>query len=301
MLRKLLGTSLASAVAVVLGAGPANAGITNWTVQSASSSLAISGALSSGGSFLASLTSQGTNTVNGPGLTTTFSGQIDTHQNVSGVTTDGWSGNPSDIEFLNTTNLVANNSGDWDPTVGGPIGTAPANYGGNVLLGFLGGANLAVRNLAASLQSGVIPISGQAFAAQSFNGPVTVSITSATADYRGFGPVGGALGSGTLTEGIVGQSAEVGIAGTINYSGGGLGGTATMTVPINFNFSLVVSGADTTADPSDDIGVYIALIGNIAATADTANVPEANSLVLLGMAGSAIGFMGYRRRMANKS
>lgn len=292
MFRRILGSSLVAA-AVGLVASPAQAVLTSWTVQSSSSSLSISGALSSGGSFLASVTQQGAG-----GLTTKYTGTVNTQQTVVPVATDGWAGTPIDIEFLSAS-LSALNSGNWDPLPGGSIGLAAANYGAQVSLGFLGGANLAIRGLSAGLASGVTALSGTAYGVQTANPNLTVTLLSATADYRGFGPVGGALGSGSLTSGIAGQTGAYTATGSsIAYSGGGQAGTATLTIPVNFSISLVVVGQDTT-DPGDDIGVYLALNGQIAATAATSEVPEANSLVLLGLAGSAVGFVGYRRRMKN--
>jgi len=290
MLRRFVGTSLLAAL-VGLGVGSANANPTAWTVQSGSSSLTISGALSSGGTLLANLVTQGAGS-----LTTKYTGTINSLQGVAPISTDGWSGNPTSIQFLSAT-LTALNSGNWDPLPGGALGTAGANYGGKVDLGFLGGANLSVRSLSAGLASGAIALSGTAYGAQSFSGNVDVSLLSATADYRGYGIVGGALGSGSLTSGIAGQSGTITSAGGIAYSGG-YAGTATLTIPVNFDFAAIVAGGDTT-DVADDIGVFINLLGTIVATSATSAVPEANSIVLLGLAGSVVGFLGYRRKTKN--
>lgn len=288
MIRRSLGTLLMAAL-VGVSTQSANAVVTNWTIQSSSSTLGLSGALSSGGTFLASL--QGQSGATG-GLSTSFTGNINTQQTIGGL--GGIS--PTDIQFLSAL-LDANVSGDWDPVPGGTTGTAPADYGGRVDLGFLGGANLAVRDLTAGLSSGVLGLVGgyTSPGAQTFAGNIDVSLLTATADYRGFGIVGGQLGGGTLTDGIAGQSGSVLTAGTISYGPGGYAGTATLTIPVDFTFAAIVAGADNT-DPLDDIGVYIRLLGAINATAATSAVPEANSLVLLGLVGSAIGFAGYRRK-----
>ena len=293
MIRRFLGSSVALAVlASVFVAGEAQAFLTTWTIQSASSTLTIGGALSSGGGFLANVDPQGTNSLVGR-----YSGTIDTQQDIGPIATDGFSGTPLDIQFLSA-NLIALNNGNWDPLPGtGAEGTAPANYGANVSLGFLGGANLAIRGLLAGLSSGVAPLTGTAFGPQTFtNLNTTVTLTAATADYRGFGIVGGALGSGSLTSGIAGQSGAYVASGGITYGPGGLAGTATLNLPVNFAIALVVAGSDTT-QVSDDIGVYLSLVGALVATSPTAQVPEASSLVMLAMAGSVVGFVGYRRKL----
>lgn len=203
--------------------------------------------------------------------------------------TIGGSG-PTDIQFLSAL-LDANVSGNWDPLPGGATGTAPADYGMLDPLGFLGGANLAIRDLTAGLSSGVITLVGTPYTTQTFLGNIDVEVLSATADYRGVGIVGGAIGGGSLTDGIAGQSGSILAAGSIAYDGPG-GSNATLTIPVDFNFVAIVAGADTT-QVNDDIGLFVNLLGNIVATA---TVPEANSLVLLGFAGSVVGFIGYRHK-----
>jgi hypothetical protein len=260
-----------------LGLHPAKASaLPYWTVQSASSSLALSGALSSGGTFLASVEGQGGS---GIGLTTSFSGTIVANYN------------PSLIEFYSAT-IEANTSGEWDPLPGGNTGSSSADYGGKVDLGFLGGANLAIRNLSASLSSGSLALTGDflPFSTQAFLGNLDIAMLTATADYRGYGIVGGALGGGSLTDGIAGQSASVLTAGSVYIAPDY---TFTLTLPVDFSFAAIIAGADTT-EVSDDIGVFVNLLGEINATS---SVPEANSLVLLGLAGSLMSFCGYRGRI----
>lgn len=282
MIRRTAGALLVAGI-VGFVAQPAKAVVTTWTVQSSSSSLTLSGSLSSGGTFLADVQSQ----AGGNGLTTSYFGSITSEQTIV-------NSSPSDIAFISA-DLNANTSGNWDPLPGGATGTSPGDYGGRVLLGPLGGANLVIRDLIAGLTSGSIALTGNAFDTQTFSGDVVVELLSATADYRGFGVVGGALGGGSLTDGIAGQSGLVAAAGSINYGPGEYAGTATLSIPVNFTFAAIVAGEDTT-DVGDDIGVYINLLGALVATAPTATVPEASSLVLLGLAGSVVGFVGYRRK-----
>jgi hypothetical protein len=261
--------------------GPANGAVTTWTVQSSSSSLTISGALSSGSTFLASVSPQGSGS-----LTASYGGTLQTAQNAPG-------GSPIDITFL-TANLIANNSGNWDPLPTAFPGTAPANYGALISLGFLGGANFAQRNLAADLSGAAVPLSGSPYSPQTFSSSLDFEFTAGTTVARNLS--GGILAFDPSDPNIpiAGQGGSFTSNGSITYGPGGDAGIATLTIPVNFTIISFAVGLDTTSS-ADDIGVYMNYAGSIVATAPTATVPEASSLVLLGLAGSVIGFIGYRR------
>lgn len=246
------------------------AAVTNWTVQSASSQLAISGALSSGGSFLVSLYGQ-------PGhqspfyVSTRYSGSIATQMT------------PGSIEFLSAS-LDAQVSGNWDPLPGGGTGLAPADYGVIGDAGFLpNGMTIAIRDLVLGLSSNAITLSGTP-ALQTFNGTLASSIDAGTADYRGFGIIGSHFGFGTL--GLVGETDSFNSSGSIAYGVA----ASTMSIPVDFDVYLVIAEGETSTT-ADDLTVQLNLYGAVVATA----VPEANSLLLLGLAGSVVGFVGYRR------
>lgn len=257
------------------------AAVTNWTVQSSSSSLTMSGALSSGSTFLASVSPQGSGS-----LTASYGGTLQTEQNAPG-------GSPIDIAFL-TANLIANNSGNWDPLPTGFLGTAPANYGALINLGFFGGANIAQRNIAAELSGAAVPLSGFPYSAQTFSSSLDFEFTAGTTVARNTS--GGILAFDPFDPNIplAGQGGSFASNGSITYGPGGDAGVATLTIPVSFTIASFVTGLDTTST-ADDIGVYMNYAGSIVATAPTATVPEASSLVLLGLAGSVIGFIGYRR------
>lgn len=276
-------------------ASSALGGPATWTVQSSSSMLTLSGALSSGGTFLAAV--EGQSGASG-GLTTHYSGNIFTYHSGS-VAYQTVASPLTDIQFLSA-ELEAKTSGNWDPLPGGNTGSSPADYGAKLDLAFFGGANMAIRELAAGLSSGLIGVSGGPYSTQSFVGNIDVTLLSGSADYRGFGIISGGLGgAGGISDDIAGQSGSMISAGSIAYAEGPMPffSYATMTIPVDFTFVSLVAGADTTA-LSDDIGFYLNLTGQVVAIT---SVPEASSLVLLGFAGSTIGFLGYRRKAKARS
>lgn len=263
--------------ACFVGSGSAQAIVTNWNVQSASSTLALSGSYSSGGSFLSSIPPRAHNS-----NITYYTGSITTQQ------TEASPGILADIEFLSAS-IDATYNGNWDPLPGGSTGLAPGNYAVYIVDGFIGGAHATIRDLAMNLSSDVLPLSGST-ASQTFNDAITGELLSGSMDYRGYGIVASAWGQGTVS-GFSGQSDTFAAAGSLTY-----GPTiTTLTIPIQFDFVGNFFGADTT-QVNDDFTAYFRVTGNIVATAPTESVPEANSLALLGLAGSVIGFLGYRRQ-----
>lgn len=265
----------------LLVCAPARGVVTTWTVQSSSSSLTMSSALSSGGTFLASVSPQA------PGsLTTTYGGTIQTAQSLVG-------GTPTDIAFASA-NLVANNNGNWDPLPNGAFGTSPGNYGGIIELGLFFSAYLAYRDLEADLTSAPVALTGSPFSPQAFTASLDFQYTSGTAIIRQPGGILGYALTGSTPGSDVAGGGSFASNGSISYGPGGDAGVATLTIPFNLVIGDIAAGGDTTAT-NDDIGLYYSLTGQIVATAPTATVPEASSLVLLGLAGSVIGFIAYRR------
>lgn len=252
----------------------AHATVTVWTVQSASSSLTLSGGLSSAGTFYSDLKEQD---FSGQPFTS-YSGTITTQQS------------PTAIEFLSAV-LAANTSGNWDPLPGGGTGSAAADYGFLYDPGFLGGINSSIRDLVIDVSSNPATLSGSPASLQTFSATLQSTIVSGVLDYRGYGVIS-MFGYGTNND-LVGDSFVSSSAGSIELDW--IPGTAVLIVPIELEFASIYLGADTT-DTSDDVGTYMSLFGTIVATAPAESVPEASSLALLGVAGSVVGFAGYRRK-----
>lgn len=272
----ILGTVGCLAIAVTT-----NAAVTIWTVQSASSSLTLSGALSTGGTFLASAGPQAAGS-----LTTAYNGTLQTTSNVSG-------GVPQDIS-LTSSLLMAIDNGSWDPLPNGTMGTSLANYGVKFDFGFLGIAFAALRDLSVEVTSASAPLSGIPYGSQTFTANLDMELLSGTANFRLLPfPIPSPPPSPPYA--LAGTTDTYASAASISYGPGGEAGIATLTLPIELSFSGIMMGADTTST-NDDITMFVSLSGNIMATAPTATVPEASSLVLLGLAGSFVGFAGYRRR-----
>lgn len=267
------------------GAASANAFTTIWTVQSASSSLTLSGSVSSGGSFLADLRSQ----TNGNGAMTSFVGTIET--STAALIENPFP--PTDFQ-LDSGDVIALNSGDWDPDIDNLAGTAPASLGMRVDLGFLGGANLAVRDLTASFSSPSFLLVGDAPSPQAFSVAINYNFDSSV-DYRSYGVLAGVL---TPDEPLVLlTSYSIATNGTIAYDPvEGLSGVTTLTIPIIIEQFYYIQGEGTT-HPEDDIILGATWSGQFVATAV---VPEASSLVLLGLAASSVGFLGYRRSVPQR-
>jgi hypothetical protein len=131
------------------------------------------------------------------------------------------------------TNVAANNSGTWQPAVGGGSGSAPANYGGQINILFIT-ARAAIRGFAANATSGVLTVSSTG------TFPVnttTLSSTAGTADYNA-----GGIGSGTAS--LAGQSAtnESTTSGSVVNTPGGGAGDFDLTIPISLTFHQTISG-----------------------------------------------------------
>src|SRR5262249_15026683 len=112
----------------------------NFTIDPTHSPLTVAGSLGS-----TQLQQQG------PGsLVTTYHGTIATTYDQDNGT----------LQFLAAgTNIVANNSGNWQPLPGGASGSAPANYGGQGTI-VIFTARVAIRGAAANITSGVVNVDG---------------------------------------------------------------------------------------------------------------------------------------------
>jgi hypothetical protein len=191
-------------------------------IVTASSSLTMSGSISG-----ANLTAQGTG-----GNVTSYTGSIV-------ISTPG-----SSFSFVSS-DAVANNSGSWQPLVGGASGTAPANYGMRATI-IIQSVNAAGRGMHLGFTGGPITPTGTNFPMSS----VTATITQGTIDYN-------AGSTGTGTGSLVGLTAA---AGSANGSLVVNGSTVTLTMPVNSTLNTTVP------TPIGNLPVVVTLIGNIVAT-----------------------------------
>ncbi|MFO0949270.1 MAG: PEP-CTERM sorting domain-containing protein [Planctomycetota bacterium] len=215
----------------------------------------------------------------------------------SGTITAQYSSSADTIQFIGASAL-GNNGGSYRPNDFAASSTArsQANYGGRIEIPSLGGAELALRQIMANITSGVLPMGGPNYNWTFGTTSQTLGLSQGRIDYAGSGSIGGALGTGTFD--LVGEtSANQGTSpGSLVLVGPTTNATATLTIPLRIRFAQTILGEDT-PDTTDDIFVDLLLAGQLVAVAV---VPEASSLVLLGLGGVVVGIVGHRRRKAAK-
>lgn len=169
-------------------------------------------------------------------LTSTYSGTINTTFDPNPST------GPARLQFVQSgTTADAAVTGNWQPAVGGAAGSAPADYGAMVTISTALGsvnANVAVRNLVASMSSANLNLTGGP-STFSFPSNQTLTITGGTADYRYTG-----LASGMGTESLAGSSGAntSPTAGTLQDLGSGQYRLTTpirLTITETFNFTVL--------------------------------------------------------------
>lgn len=256
----------------------------NWTVQSASSSLTLSGDLvvvedNVPGDIFIFEWPEGS-------LTTTYGGNLETEISL------GVHG-PTSIEFLSA-NLAANNNGDRTPEAPLGTGVAPANYGFGISdTGFGTPARAAIRELATTVTSSSLSLSGSPLDPQAFSGNLDFEFLSGHYVAR----------EGTITGEIIAQLAPelffsgivspTAVSGTITYEGS----LAVLTIPLSL---VVVVPIDLSHDPilgPDSAYLDLTFTGAIVATTPVASVPEANALFLLSISSAFVGYFANRRRL----
>lgn len=203
--RPLLFFSFAAACCLFVPS--ARAEVKNFVIDTAQSSLTLSG-----NALGITLQQQA------PGsLTTTYAGTI-----VADVT-------ETSIEFVGGSAISANNSGTWQPGIGGVTGSAPANYGAYANAGFLGSGHATLRNLLFDLKSGSVPMLAGSFAADELEFSFPPNATS-TADYL----ITGAFADAG-TEALAGKSTNnVLTAATVAVVGAEL----VLTIPVDYTLTI---------------------------------------------------------------
>ena len=180
-----------------------------FTVDTSQSRVTVSGSVS--GSTLQE---------QGPGsLTTQFGGSLLVA--ISGNT----------IQFPGQSQVVALNSGSWEPRADGSDGSEPANYGGKASH-FLARGVAAIRHAQVDVTSGTVPLVDGRFGTQAITFSIPIGAPSSLAyqtegafDSSGAVPLGGRSATGQQSEGSL----------TV------VGGQQVLTIPINYRvyFSLL--------------------------------------------------------------
>jgi hypothetical protein len=188
-------------------------------------------------------------------LTTTF-GTASIQPQGAGAANASYSGtirtdrDDGSIQFLSGSDIDANVTGNWQPLANGDAGSAPADYGLRVSYLFgLVSANIAGRDLAAGLTSGVLPVNNQGDFSLA---TTTVTFLDGNIAYR-------------ATTGQVGSDSVIGedgtLSGTASLSTSPSGGTLleTLTIPVNVTIPIAVDASTS---------VNLILTGQLIATAE---------------------------------
>jgi hypothetical protein len=208
------------------------------TVDSTQSSLTVGGSLS-GGTLSGTVTQQGTGS-----LTTSYTGTIAGVLDQTGNT----------LQFSSSTALSANTSGSWQPDVNGVSGMSSADYGGQMNLmapfvGSVGTLEMAVRDLAISLSSSALALTGSG-STLSFPSTQTLSITAGNVDYLATGLAASQVTPGRASLAALSATNTATSTGSLQDLGGG---QFQVTLPISVALSFVVSGQTITFNVSGQI------------------------------------------------
>jgi hypothetical protein len=183
-------------------------------------------------------------------LTATYSGSIEADVTEESVT------------FVGGSSLAANDSGDWEPLVGGATGRAPASYGakgGN----WLASGTAALRNVVFDLTSDAITMLNGTFAADSLEFSFPDSATS-TLDYN---IISGILGDDAGSQTLAGRAKnDILTAASITVVGDDL----VLTIPVDY--TLVLTG---------DVSAQFRVVGQIVGTAANTTPPTGGILKLV--------------------
>lgn len=144
-----------------------------------------------------------------------------------------WDQDNQTIQFIQAgTVLNAANSGNWQPLPGGASGSAPANYGGKIVI-VIFTANIALRNLAVSgFSETPLPLVGTG--PYNFGSTQTLTVLAGAADYNA-----GFLGSGSTNIAGLSASNQAPTSGTFEDLGNG---AYRVTEPISLTVRQPVGG-----------------------------------------------------------
>jgi hypothetical protein len=207
-IRRLLRFSVSVALAMGLTALPAAQAATFY-VDPAQSTISVSGTIG-GNAF----TPQGPNS-----LSTTYRQTLNLQLASDSVTFPGGSV------------VIGNNSGTWQPAIGGGPGSGPANYGGQLTLFLFFTHYGAMRNMVFDITSGQLALSGG-----QFSPAVSFIATGGNFDYDGaFSGAGSAPLAGNSGANATSSSGSFSV--TPGFAGGAVG---TVHIPVSFTFNSTV-------------------------------------------------------------
>jgi hypothetical protein len=215
--------SLVLAVATILGIPPGKlrAAPSVFTINNSLSQITLSGKVAG---FTMSPQAAGS-------LVTSFGGYI----NMSAA--------GSNIQFTGSSAISAKTNGVWEPAAGGGSGSAPADYGGEISVPFVGTGYAALRNLVLDLTSPVLTVTNGSFISSALLFSFSTNSTS-TLDYNA-----GVAGSGS--ESLAGLSTNMIVNGA-TLTNNGTDQTLTIQISTQFTFSLLTAG-DTILDLNGQI------------------------------------------------
>ncbi|MGH7981090.1 MAG: hypothetical protein ACREE6_17065 [Limisphaerales bacterium] len=173
---------------VLFLAGPARCHAAVFAIESTQSQISLTGTVEG-----LALSPQGTGS-----LTASYQGDI--NATLSGST----------LQFTGGSTIAAVVSGNWEPKSGGAPGTAPADYGGEISVPFLGMGYGATRNLVLDLTSPALTLTGGSFNSSQIT-LLLVTNTDPVLDYNS--PLG------TGSEALSGSALNTGLASSISTNG----------------------------------------------------------------------------------
>ena len=182
--------------------------------------------------------------------------------------------NPTTLTIISA-NLVAQDSGTWQPGLNGAAGSAPGNYGLVFATGAAGNVFAAVRSASASLSSTPLTLSGVGGSYSFLPGGASLNPTGGAVDYRN-----AILGNGRTNPSSAPAADNSATPGALNITGS----TVSFQIPLDVSIPVTVGTAGSGT---------IRLVGTLNATGA---IPEPSTWALAAAGLSGLVVAGMRRR-----